>query len=110
TKVWERIAQEYNSRTTNTQRTADQLRCKYESLKKETRKYFKQQNSTEEPSPEINPVFEKVMELMNISIEGYENETSPDLDIRLETEENSEAILDTNEELLSNIEFIELSE
>lgn len=75
-KAWEKIKSIFNARTT-TQRTTDQLRQKYESLKKETRKYFAKQRQLKlatggGPSVEnkSHVIYDKVFEIIKLSTEG----------------------------------------
>ena len=78
-RAWEAISSSYNAQTT-ANRTAEQLRQKYDSLKKEARKYAakKRQHRLQTgggPADTVKPniIFDKILELIKLSSEGHES-------------------------------------
>ncbi|XP_068086809.1 myb/SANT-like DNA-binding domain-containing protein 3 [Anabrus simplex] len=79
TKAWEKIAADFNAQTT-TGRTGEQLRQKFDSLKKETRKYcakLRQQRLQTGGGPhteiKANPLYDRVQGLIKLSAEGNQS-------------------------------------
>ncbi|XP_069697110.1 uncharacterized protein [Periplaneta americana] len=84
-EAWDKISKEFNSTSTNT-RTPKQLRNKFESLKKDTRKSAAAERQRRlqtggGPPTEVKPneIFEKVRELIHLSVEGLPSIFDSDL-------------------------------
>ncbi|CAH2000699.1 unnamed protein product [Acanthoscelides obtectus] len=99
--AWEKIAELYNSATTES-RTADQLRCKFDNLKKEVRKYeaHRRQNllRTGGGADERNlkkaviMLYEKIKSIIGLSVHGLQPSVGDSDDASFENKEEAASV------------------